>query len=183
MPNFTIRHAQARDSSALSECIDAAYSIYASRITDLPAVSEGISHAIENHRVWVAEIEHDIVGGIILIPHDDFMILENVAVHPKSTGLGLGRALMERAEAECLELGLHELRLSTHEDMPENVQLYTHLGWRETARSGNKVHMSTRPSFSGLLQGRGRDSLELMLPPKRHGFREKELGTRSRGTR
>ncbi len=142
MTNFKLRRAQARDSRALSACIDAAYSIYASRVNDLPAVSEGISHAIENHRVWVAETGHDIVGGIILIPHDDFMLLENVAVHPASSGLGLGRALIEHAEAECLAFGLHELRLSTHTDIPENIQLYTHLGWRETGRTGNKVHMS-----------------------------------------
>ena len=142
MTNFVLRRAQAQDSRALTECIDAAYSIYASRVTDLPAVSEGVPHAIENHRVWVVEIENNIVGGIILIPHDDFMILENVAVDPQSTGLGLGKALMERAEADCSELGLNELRLSTHEDIPENVQLYVHLGWRETGRSGNKVHMS-----------------------------------------
>ena len=142
--NFTLRRAQARDSDALAACIDAAYSIYAARIGDLPAVSEGIPHTIENHRVWVAEIDHDIVGGIILIPHDDFMILENVAVHPQHTGLGLGRALMEKAEAECSELGLHEMRLSTHQAMPENVRLYEHLGWQETDRSGNKVHMKKK---------------------------------------
>ena len=142
MPDFTIRRAQARDSDALSECIDAAYSIYTSRISDLPAVSESIPDAIANHRVWVAEIEHTIVGGVILVPHDSFLVLENVAVHPESSGMGLGRALMERAEADCLELGIPELRLSTHQDMPENVRLYAHLGWRGTGRSGNKVHMS-----------------------------------------
>jgi len=144
MPDFTIRRARARDSDALSACIDAAYSIYASRISDLPAVSEGIPDAIETHRVWVAEIEHDIVGGVILVPQDGFLQLENVAVRPEKSGIGLGRALMERAEADCLELGFDELRLSTHEDMPENVRLYAHLGWRETGRSGNKVHMDKR---------------------------------------
>jgi len=142
MTNFTMRRAEARDSEPLSECIDAAYSIYASRISDLPGVSEGISQAIEKHRVWVAEIERNIVGGIILIARDAFMLLENVAVHPERAGLGIGRALMVRAEADCSELGLSEMRLSTHKDMPENVGLYEHLGWRETGRSENKVHMS-----------------------------------------
>ena len=140
--HFTIRRARASDAEALAACIDAAYSIYASRISDLPPVSEGVSEAIEVHRVWVAQIEHDIVGGMVLVPRDDFMILENVAVHPNHTGIGLGKALLERAEADCAELGLHEIRLSTHEDIPENVRLYEHLGWRETDRSGNKVHMS-----------------------------------------
>ncbi|MEE8624816.1 MAG: GNAT family N-acetyltransferase, partial [Acidiferrobacterales bacterium] len=93
MSNFTVRRAQARDSSDLAECIKAAYSIYSSRIDDLPAVSEGIVDAIEHHRVWIAEIEHQIVGGLILVPHDDFLLLENIAVRPEQSGLGLGRAL------------------------------------------------------------------------------------------
>jgi len=90
---WRIRTAKASESSALSECIDAAYSIYASRVIGLPAVSEGISNDIENHRVWVAVIDQDIVGGIILIPHDESLLLANIAVHPESSGLGLGRAL------------------------------------------------------------------------------------------
>lgn len=141
MSKWQIRPANARDARALSECIKAAYSIYASRVTDLPAVAEGISGDIKNHRVWVAEIDQNIVGGIILISHDDFVLLANVAVHPDSSGLGLGSALINLAEAECLNLGLHELRLSTHVDIPENVRLYTYLGWQETGRTGNKIHM------------------------------------------
>lgn len=141
MSKWQIRPANVRDAHALSECIEAAYSVYASRVTGLPAVSEGISGDIKNHRVWVAEIDQNIVGGIILIPHDDFVLLANVAVHPESSGLGLGRALIDLAEAECLELGLGEVHLNTHVDIPENVRLYTHLGWQETGRSGNKIHM------------------------------------------
>lgn len=142
MTNFTVRRAKAQDACELSDCIDAAYSVYASRITDLPRISDGINQAIETNRVWVAEVQQGIIGGIILVPHDDFMMLENIAVHPDNSGLGVGGALIKQAEADCLELGLHELRLSTHVSMPENVRLYKHLGWRETGTSGNKVHMA-----------------------------------------
>ena len=142
MPNFTVRRAQARDSNELIDCIDAAYSIYSSKIDDLPAVSEGIAEAIQHHRVWVAEVERQIVGGMVLVPHDDFLLLENIAVHPEHSGMGLGRALIDRAEKDCLNLGLHEIRLSTHEEMPQNVVIYSRLGWRESGRSDNKVHMS-----------------------------------------
>ena len=144
MPNFTLRRAEARDSKDLASCIDFAYSIYTDRIDNLPAVSEGITDAIELHRVWVAEIEHEIVGGLILVPHADFLLLQNIAVSPENTGLGLGRALIAQAEQDCLDLGLHEIRLSTHEEMPENVAIYSRLGWKEIGRSSNKVHMSKR---------------------------------------
>ena len=143
---LTIRRAHSSDSDALAECIDAAYSIYASRIRDLPAVADGIPEAIEGHRVWVAQIGEQIVGGLILVPHEEFLLLENIAVRPERSGLGIGRALIAQAERDCVDLGLHEIRLSTHEAMPENVAIYSRLGWRETGRSGNKVHMSKQIS-------------------------------------
>ena len=142
MSNSTLRPAEARDAEGLSECIEAAYSIYASRIHDLPAVADGIPEAIGSNRVWVVELEGRIVGGMILVIKDDYMIVENIAVRPECAGMGLGRTLIERAEEDCRKLGLKEIRLSTHEDMPENVTIYSRLGWAETGRSGNKVHMS-----------------------------------------
>lgn len=141
MAAWQLRRATGRDAEALANCIDAAYSIYASRVPDLPAVSAGISEDIEKHLVWVAERDHAIVGGLILVPNEDFALLANVAVDPQCSGMGLGRALMELAEAESRGMGKRELRLSTHVDMPENVGLYAHLGWQETGRAGNKVHM------------------------------------------
>ena len=141
MATWNIRPANERDAEALARCIDAAYAAYASRIADLPAVSDGISEDIENHLVWVAILNDQIAGGLVLIPKDDFAVLANIAVDPRYSGRGLGRALAEFAEEECLRLGKHELRLSTHVDLPENVQLYEHLGWQRTAQVGNKIHM------------------------------------------
>ncbi len=69
------------------------------------------------------------------------MRLANVAVHPDHKGAGLGRALMALAETEALDQGYREMRLTTHVDMPENVQLYAHLGWEQDYRRGNKVSM------------------------------------------
>ncbi len=142
MPDTKIRRAKEQDAPALSRCIDAAYSIYASRITDLPAVSEGIAADIENHLVWVAETERSIVGGLVLIPEDGFALLANIAVDPKWSGRGLGRRLLELMESECRKIGIRKVRLSTHVHMPENIRFYQGLGWRESGRSGNKVHMS-----------------------------------------
>lgn len=142
MKKLTVRRAEAQDAAPLSECIEAAYAVYSSRIADLPSVSDGIAQMIESSRVWIAETDAGIAGGIILTAHEEFMMLENVAVHPDSTGMGIGTALIRQAEVDCLELGLQELRLSTHIDMPENVRLYEHLGWLETGRFGNKVLMS-----------------------------------------
>ena len=139
--DWSIRRADLRDADALSKCLDAAYAPYAERIDDLPAVSADCAKEIAEHQVWVAETATDIVGGLVLMPEDGFLLLANVAVHPDQKGRGLGRALMEHAEAEAKNQRYRELRLSTHVKMPENLCLYTHLGWVETGRTGNKITM------------------------------------------
>lgn len=142
MTKWFIRRAKAKDAPSLATCIDAAYAVYADKGISLPAVSGGIADDIENNIVWVAVLERRIVGGLVLIPQETYALIANVAVDPSATGLGLGRALMERAEQEARHLGVGELNLTTHVDIPENVRLYVHLGWRETGRSGSKVAMT-----------------------------------------
>ena len=138
---WTIRRAEQRDATALSACIEAAYADYAARIPDLPAVAADCAEEIATHQVWVAEVGGDIVGGLVMSPEAGFMRLANVAVRPDHGGRGLGRALLDLAEAEALAQGYRELRLTTHAGMPENIELYTHLGWQQDQRHGNKVSM------------------------------------------
>jgi len=144
MADWIIRRATAEDATALADCIDAAYAIYASRIVDLPAVSEGIEAEIRDNLVWVAVRVDQIVGGIVLVIETGHGVLANVAVDPVARGAGLGRALIDFVETEARGLGLVKLRLITHVAMPENVDLYEHLGWQETGRCGNRVTMEKR---------------------------------------
>lgn len=142
MPDLTLRLATAADEHRLVRCIDRAYAVYANSVPDLPAVSEGIIEDITSNIVWVADLAGQIVGVLVLVRNTGSLSLANVAVDPSQKGQGLGKKLMELATSEAIRLGKASLRLSTHIDMPENVALYTHLGWQETGREGNKVHMS-----------------------------------------
>jgi ribosomal protein S18 acetylase RimI-like enzyme len=146
---FPIRRATPKDAAALSACIDAAYAIYADRITDLPPVSEGCAEDIANHQVWVAVQGHTIIGGLVLIPQGDHLKLANLAVHPAQGGKGIGRALIEHSEHEAKRQGYDKMRLNTHADMPENIALYRHLGWVEVARVGHRVSMIKRLQSDG----------------------------------
>ena len=141
MDPWTIRPATLKDAPALTRCIDAAYAVYAARILDLPDVSQGIAEDISRHLVFVAERDDQILGGVILIPKAGYALLTNIAVDPDAAGQGVGRGLLTRADEAARRLDLHEIRLSTHVDMPENVSLYQHLGWQVTERRGNKVKM------------------------------------------
>jgi GNAT superfamily N-acetyltransferase len=141
MADWNIRRAEMADAASLAACIEAAYSIYAASGVELPAVSDGIAEDIRDNLVWVAVQGGRIVGGLVLVAKQDHMMLANVAVDPGATGAGLGRALIQHAEREARELGVHRMKLTTHAGMPENVRLYEHLGWRETGRCGDKVFM------------------------------------------
>lgn len=141
MANRDIRKAEHRDADALSDCIDAAYAQYMTQIPDLPPVSADCAEEIARFQVWVAEVAGAVIGGLVLVPEEGFMQLANVAVHPSHRGTGLGRAFMALAEAEARRQGYRELRLSTHVDMPENVGLYAHLGWEQTASTERKISM------------------------------------------
>lgn len=140
----TYRQAHPADAEALAACIDRAYAQYRAEIPDLPDVSSGVAEDIANHDVWVAERGADIVGGLILVRREDDALLANLAVDPRATGAGIGRALIGLAEEACLKAGRHTLRLATHVAMPGNIALYTRLGWQETGRDGTKVQMEKR---------------------------------------
>jgi GNAT superfamily N-acetyltransferase len=87
-------------------------------------------------------------GVVVLRIEPDHAFLDVIAIEPRLQGTGLGRELMEFAEARTRELGRPELRLLTHELMTENLSLYAHLGYSEYDRRGehgfNRVFLSKR---------------------------------------
>jgi GNAT superfamily N-acetyltransferase len=91
--------------------------------------------AIGDDHVWIAEGEdHECWGVLVLIPKSTYLLLDNVAVHPKHQGGGIGRRLIAFAEAEAVRRGFSELRLYTNEKMVESISIYKHLGWEEIGR-------------------------------------------------
>jgi GNAT superfamily N-acetyltransferase len=82
--------------------------------------------------VWVAGTP--ITGLISLTIKDGILLIENVAVHPARQGTGLGRRLMEFAEEQARQRWINRLALYTNEIMTDNLEIYAHLGYRETGR-------------------------------------------------
>jgi len=128
-----IRQANAADLPVIEEIVAAAYSVYLARMDRPPApMLRDYAPAIEQGSVWV--VGTPVAGLISLIPTDDSLLVENLAVHPAAQGTGLGRALMNFAEQQARKLRQPRLTLYTHEVMTENQAIYAHLGYRETAR-------------------------------------------------
>ena len=85
-------------------------------------------------RVTVAESQGTIVGVIVLTVDDEGFLIDNVAVGTSHRGEGLGRALLEFAEAEARLMGFDSIHLYTHEKMTENLAIYSRIGYVEYDR-------------------------------------------------
>jgi ribosomal protein S18 acetylase RimI-like enzyme len=119
----------------VAELVDAAYKHYVERIGTTPGpMADDYEAVIRNHHVTVAERDRAIVGLIVLRVTDEGFLIDNVAVHPSDRGRGLGRALLELAEAGARRAGFESVYLYTHEKMTENLALYSRIGYAEYDR-------------------------------------------------
>jgi GNAT superfamily N-acetyltransferase len=132
---YSFRSAEAADASRVAELVDAAYGHYVERIGMLPGpMTDDYAEVIRNRQVTVAEHHGAIVGIIVLTVTDEGFLVDNVAVHPSHRGTGLGRALLQFAEAEARRAGFDAIYLYTHEKMTENLALYARIGYVEYDR-------------------------------------------------
>lgn len=119
--------------------MDAAYRGYIERIGRLPGpMTDDYCEVIRERRVAVVEGGGNIVGVLVLATTEEGFLLENVAVDPSHRGKGLGRGLLEFAEAEARREGFASIYLYTHEKMAENLALYAKLGYAEFDRRREK---------------------------------------------
>jgi ribosomal protein S18 acetylase RimI-like enzyme len=131
----SFRAADAADASKLAELVDAAYGHYVERIGGPPRpMTDDYAEVIRDRRVTVAEVHGAIVGVVVLAVTDEGFLVDNVAVHPAHRGTGLGRALLQLAEAEARRAGFDSVYLYTHEKMTENLALYSRIGYVEYDR-------------------------------------------------
>jgi N-acetylglutamate synthase-like GNAT family acetyltransferase len=132
---FSFRPATAADVPKVAALVDAAYGHYVERIGMLPRpMTDDYTHVIANQRVTIAESHGTVVGVIVLAVEEEGFLIDNVAVDPSHRGEGLGRALLEFAEAEARHAGFDSIYLYTHEKMTENLAIYSRLGYVEYDR-------------------------------------------------
>jgi ribosomal protein S18 acetylase RimI-like enzyme len=132
---YSLRPAKAIDAGAISELVDDAYGPYVERIGMRPGpMDEDYRVVIRDRQVTVAERERAVVGVLVLGVTADGFLIHNVAVHPSHRGKGLGRALLELAEAEARRAGFDSIYLYTHEGLVESMALYERIGYVEYER-------------------------------------------------
>ncbi|WP_188190987.1 GNAT family N-acetyltransferase [Nonomuraea sp. SYSU D8015] len=131
-----MRLATAEDKQAVERLVHDAYEPWIEVIGMRPVPMDADYGAlIAAGRVHVTD---DLQGLIVLVPQDDVLFVDNVAVRPESHGKGIGRRLLAYAEEEARRLELPALSLFTNVKMASNIALYTSLGYVETGRVGVK---------------------------------------------
>ena len=132
---YSFRPATGADVSEVAALVNAAYGHYVERIGMLPRpMTDDYTEVIADQRVTVAESQGTIVGVIVLTVDDEGFLIDNVAVGTSHRGEGLGRALLEFAEAEARLMGFDSIHLYTHEKMTENLAIYSRIGYVEYDR-------------------------------------------------
>jgi ribosomal protein S18 acetylase RimI-like enzyme len=132
---YSFRPATGADVSEVAALVNAAYGHYVERIGMLPRpMTDDYAEVIANQRVTVAESHGTIVGVIVLTVEDEGFLIDNVAVDPSYRGQGLGRALLEFAEAEARRTDFDSIHLYTHEKMTQNLAIYSKFGYIEYDR-------------------------------------------------
>lgn len=89
---------------------------------------------IARAEVYVLEAEGEVRGVLVLEPHPDHVLIENIAVSPQAQGMGYGKQMMLFSEAFTRAQGMNEIRLYTNVLMYENIARYKHWGYVETER-------------------------------------------------
>ena len=125
----------ANDLATIRACVRDAYRHYIARIGKPPGpMCDDYAALIRNHQVFIAERKDQLIGVLVLKRTPAGLLLDNVAVLPEYQDQGYGRKLIEFAESKAQQQGFSQLDLYTHERMLENIEIYTHLGYRETKR-------------------------------------------------
>ena len=130
-----LRLAGAGDADAVAACVRRAYAKYDGRLPKPPLpVLADYAAVIGQGMTWLLEQDGACVGVLVLEAEPAALLIENVAVDSAHQGRGLGRVLLDFAEAEARRRGLRAVRLYTHARMTENIALYRRRGYVETAR-------------------------------------------------
>jgi ribosomal protein S18 acetylase RimI-like enzyme len=88
---------------------------------------------IQDGNVWIAEVDGEAAGILVLEEEQDFLTIYSIAVAPEFQGRGLAKALLAHAEDYADKKMLPELRLYTNKRMQRNVSLYVTMALSKVA--------------------------------------------------
>lgn len=136
MNSLEIRSATADDVPAIARVVREAYRPYLSRMSRPPApMTQDYGRVIREADVWVAQLDGELVGVLVVRSRPDHLLLENIAVLPAAQGRGVAARLLRLVEERAVAAGALEVRLYTNAAMAENLAFYPRRGYVETGRA------------------------------------------------
>jgi GNAT superfamily N-acetyltransferase len=129
---WTIRHARPEDGRPVRRFVFDILNEYrvAADPDDSDADVMAFGAAADGVVQLVAEVEGEPIGSAILTPYGEAEIkLSKLFLKPEFRGLGLGKEMLRRAEAEASERGYRRISLGTRALYVEAVRLYERSGW------------------------------------------------------
>jgi ribosomal protein S18 acetylase RimI-like enzyme len=144
-----IRHAALAEAPALAALVERAYAPWVPVVGRRPApMQDDYAARCTAGEAFGLFAGARLAGLIVLEDGPDHLWIDNVAVEPAMKSQGLGRRLMDFAEAEARRRGRTEIRLLTNLLMAANIQLYARLGYVETERREeegfSRIYMAKR---------------------------------------
>lgn len=158
-PELTLRRAAPYDAKPVQDLMYAAFARHVPALGRKPRpMLANYALAVRAHQVWVVAetpppgtdgpeeepandnrcshvlIPDPLIAALELIEGERHLVIQAVAVRPDRQRRGLGRALMQLAEAEAKRQGRALLRLNSPDVMTESLSLCEALGFRETHR-------------------------------------------------
>jgi GNAT superfamily N-acetyltransferase len=97
-------------------------------------MSADYERAVSAHTIDLYESGAELLGLVEMIPQQDHLLIENIAVRPDQQGKGLGDILLKHAEDFARALGFGETRLYTNVMFASNLAFYQRRGYNEFTR-------------------------------------------------
>ena len=130
-----LRRAGLEDAEAVRVLTRLAYAKWVPLIGREPLpMTADYQRAVVEHMIDLYEVDGDLHALIETIAENDYLLIENLAVHPSQQGKGLGELLLTHAHNLARQLGYDEIRLYTNEAFAANIDFYAKRGFAEYAR-------------------------------------------------
>ena len=131
-----LRRAVPGDAAAVQALTRDAYAKWVPLISREPLpMTADYDRAVREHLIDLWEEGGELLALIEVIPAEDHLLIENVAVRPDQQGRGIGDRLLRHAEALARSLGVDEVRLYTNAAFAENLAFYARRGYQEYRRA------------------------------------------------
>jgi GNAT superfamily N-acetyltransferase len=132
---ISFRRAAASDAPAIRELSRTAYATWVPIIGREPLpMTADYDRAVIEHMIDLVEERGQLMALIEMIPRQDHLLIENVAVRPDQQGRGLGDLLLRHAEELAVSEGYSETKLYTNAAFVSNLNFYSKRGYAEYRR-------------------------------------------------